>query len=257
MELVLSERAAPAVQRIALNNKANKNALGEAMRTALMDALKTSLADPAVRAIILTGAGPDFSAGGDLSRMDDLRTPGAARARIKVAHDLAMLLDRSEKPIVAAVRGYAMGAGAGLALAADTFVMSDTAKIGFPFLKVGLVPDFGIAYTLTKRVGQGIARQALMYARTYPAEAALKLGICDEVAPDADLDGRALVLAGELAAQPSHALTLTRHMLANLPTSLGALLEAEAMAQSLCWMTDEFTEGLAAFREKRKPAFHR
>lgn len=256
-DLVLCERAGEGVRRIALNAPSNKNALGVAMRAAVVAALQAALADDAVRAIVIASAGSDFSAGGDLSRMDDLRTPALARARIKGAHRLALLLDRAEKPVVAAVRGYAMGAGAGLALAADTFVMSSTGKIGFPFLKVGLVPDFGIAYSLTRRVGQGNARQALLYARTYTADAALRLGLCDEVVADTELDARALALATELAAQPSHALALTRRMLATLPDNLDALLEMEAMAQAQCWMTDEFTEGLAAFREKRKPRFHR
>lgn len=257
MHPVLSDDPAPAVRRIALNTPANKNAMGTSLRGALLAALDTALRDPTVRAVIITGAGPDFSAGGDLSNMDELRTPSQARARIKAAHELALLLHRAEKPIVAAVRGYAMGAGAGLALAADTFVMAEDGKIGFPFLKVGLVPDFGIAYTLTARAGHGVARQALMYARTFGAADALRLGMCDEVVPDGTLDARALALATQLAAQPSHALALTRRMLATQPGTLEALLETEAMAQSLCWMTDEFTEGLAAFREKRKPVFHR
>ena len=143
-----------------------------------------------------------------------------------------------------------------LLLAADTLVMASSGRIGFPFLKVGLVPDFGVAYALANRAGRGVARQALMYARTYPAAEALRLGLCDEVVPDEALEPRALALAIELAAQPAHALGLTKRMLATLPGSLEALLETEAMAQSLCWMTDEFTEGLAAFRAKRKPVFH-
>ncbi len=256
-EAVLTDTPAPAVRRIAMNTPANKNALGAALREAVQAALEAALAEPAVRAVILTGAGADFSAGGDLSKMDELRTPSQARARIKGAHRLALLLDRAEKPVIAAVRGYAMGAGAGLALAADTLVMAEGARIGFPFLKVGLIPDFGVSYALANRAGRGVARQALMYARTYTAAEALRLGLCDEVVAEAELDARALALAGELAAQPAHALSLTRRMLATLPGSLDALLETEAMAQSLSWMTDEFTEGLAAFREKRKPVFHR
>lgn len=256
MERVLSERAAAGVQRITLNHPANKNALGAAMREALLGALTAALADAAVRAIILTGAG-DFSAGGDLTQMDDLRTPAQARARLKAAHQLVQLLGTAEKPVVAAVRGYAVGAGAGLALLADTIVMAEGAKIGFPFFRVGLVPDFGIAYTLARRVGHGQARQALLYARTYTAEQALRTGLCDEVVADAALDARALALAGELAAQPAHALALTRRMLATLPNDLGALLEQEAMAQSLCWLTEDFAEGVAAFRDKRKPVFTR
>lgn len=254
MSLIEVERHPRGVVRLVMRHTEARNAMGEALRGALVAALAPLVADPGFRVLVLASGLKDFSVGGDLSRMDTLSDPKAGRERITSAHRLARLLLSLDRPMIAEVNGYAMGAGAGLALMCDTVVMGQSAAIGFPFPKVGLAPDFGIGFTLPRRVGPARARQLLIYARTCRAEEARTIGLADEVVPDDRITATALERAQELAALPSHALALTRRML-DQAISAEAVLEFELMAQPLCFATDDFREGLAAFREKRPPRF--
>lgn len=118
----------------------------------------------------------------------------------------------------------------------------------------GPVPDFGIASTLARRVGEARSRQALLYARTYKAADALAFGLADEVVPDEALAARSMELAAELAELPSHALALTKRMLRQ-SANIDASLDLELTAQVTCFASDDFREGVGAFKEKRKPVF--
>ncbi|MDH3232647.1 MAG: enoyl-CoA hydratase/isomerase family protein [Alphaproteobacteria bacterium] len=255
MTSVVTERLDAGIARVVMNDATSRNALGEDFRRELVTAFGACIEDADIRALIVATALDDFSVGGNLSKMDDLTDPKAGRARMKSAHRLARLLASSDKPMIAAVKGYAMGAGAGLALACDTIVMGRSATIGFPFHKVGLVPDFAIAYTLARRVGVGRAKQALLYARNYVGEQAGEAGIVDDVVDDDQVDDRAFGLAEELLRLPSHTIALTKRLLDIPAGNLEAALEAEAMAQALCFAGEDFPEGVAAFMEKRKPRF--
>ena len=255
MTAVATERLDGGIARIVMSDATSRNALGEDFRRELAVAFVGAMDDPDIRVLIVATALDNFSVGGNLSKMDDLADPKAGRARMKSAHRLARLLASSDKPMIAAVKGYAMGAGAGLALACDTIVMGRSATIGFPFHKVGLVPDFAIAYTLARRVGVGRAKQALLYARNYVGDQAGEAGIVDDVVDDDQVDERALELAKELIRLPSHTIALTKRLLDVPAGNLEAALEAEAMAQALCFAGEDFPEGVAAFMEKRKPRF--
>jgi len=252
--LVDIERHGRGIVRVVMNHAEARNAMGEDLRGALLPAFESLFIDRSCRVIILTSALKDFSVGGDLSKMDALGDPKAGRARMTSAHRLARVLLAADKPMIAEVRGYAMGAGAGLALFCDTIVMGESAALGFPFPKVGLAPDFAIAHTLPRRIGFARARQALLYARTYKGAEALAIGLADDVAPDADVAAMAMQRAEELAVLPSHAAALTKRMLAHADDA-AAVLDFEAMAQPLCFGSDDFREGVSAFREKRKPNF--
>jgi 2-(1,2-epoxy-1,2-dihydrophenyl)acetyl-CoA isomerase len=174
---------------------------------------------------------------------------------MKQNHLLVRLLAEAEKPVIAAVEGFAVGAGAGLALLADSIVLADGGAIGFPFFRVGLTPDYGILFTLARRVGTARARQILLYGRMLKGRDALDAGLADELVSDGGAEARAFELAAELAAQPPHAFALTKRHLALQPATLEAALEMEAMAQSLSFVGPELAEGRAAFAEKRKPKF--
>jgi 2-(1,2-epoxy-1,2-dihydrophenyl)acetyl-CoA isomerase len=252
--LIKTERHPRGIVRLVMNHAEARNAMGEALRGAFLETLGPLQLDPSCRVVILASGLKDFSVGGDLTRMDTLSDPKAGRARMQSAHRFARLLLAIDKPMIAEVKGYAMGAGAGLALMADTVIMGEGAAIGFPFPKVGLAPDFLLGYTLPRRIGTARARQALLYARTFQAAEALAIGLADEVVPDDRIAEQAMERAKELAALPSHALALTKQMIARADTA-EATLEFEVMAQALCFASDDFKEGVAAFREKRKPLF--
>ena len=254
MSAVTVEAPAPGIARIAINRPDKRNAIDPEARRGLIDALTGALADDGVHAVLLGSTGGHFCAGGDIDSMADLDV-AAARARMKDNHRLVRLLAEAEKPVVAGVEGFAVGAGAGLALLADTIVLAETGTIGFPFFRVGLTPDYGILYTLPRRVGSARARQILLYARMYRGDEALQSGLADEIAADGTAETRALELAAELAAMPPHAFALSKRHLAMAPGTLEATLEMEAMAQSLAFNGPEFEAGRAAFRDKRKPAF--
>jgi enoyl-CoA hydratase/carnithine racemase len=239
---------------ITLDRPDKRNALDAALRRDLIAAVDAALSDEAVHALVLTGAGGHFCAGGDIASMDGL-TPRTARARMKDGQRLVRMLYECEKPIVSAVEGYAVGAGAGLALLADCVVVAEGATIGFPFFRVGLVPDFALLHTLPKRVGAAKARDLLLFARMVAAAEAVAMGLADHLAPKGGAVARATELARELAAMPPHAFGLAKRQLALAPLPFEAALEAEAMAQSLSFLGEESAEGRAAFRDKRAPKF--
>ena len=256
MTFVVSERMAGGVARIAIDRPDRRNAVDPATRAALIEAVGAALADAAVHAVMLGSTAGHFCAGGDIDSMAGLDGAGA-RARMKENHRLVRLLAESEKPVIAAVEGFAVGAGAGLALLADTIVLAENGAIGFPFFRVGLTPEYGILFTLARRVGPAKARQILLYARMLKGRDALAAGLADEVVADGEAESRALALAADLAAMPPHVFGLAKRHLAMQPQSLEAALELEAMAQSLAFLGAEHQEGRAAFRDKRKPDFRK
>lgn len=251
---VTVDRPESGIVRIGLDRPEKRNALDPAMRLALIDALAAAFDDPAVRAVVLAGNGGHFCAGGDLASMEGLDTPGGRR-RMKSNHRLVRLVAEAEKPVVAAVEGYAVGAGAGLALLADTVVLAETGAVGFPFFKVGLVPDYGILFSLPRRVGAARARQILLYARMLRGRDALDAGLADDLAPEGGAEALAVERARALAAMPSFAFSLCKRQLGLAPVSLDAALELEALAQASCFSTADFAEGRAAFVEKRAADF--
>jgi enoyl-CoA hydratase/carnithine racemase len=161
------------------------------------------------------------------------------------------------KPVVAAINGVAAGAGAVIALACDFRVMSETAKIAFLFVKVGLAgADMGAAWLLPQVIGLGRATELLMLGDAVPAARALEIGLCQKIAPPDNILAEAQALAQRLARGPSFALGMTKEMLSREPgMSLEEALEAEAQAQQICMATSDFREAYEAFVAKREPNF--
>ena len=254
MSSITVETAPDGVRRIGLNRADKRNALNPDLRGALIEALEAAAADETVHAIVIVGNGGHFCGGGDIDSMEGLTTQ-SGRIRMKVNHRMVRALAEIEKPVIAAVSGYAVGAGAGIALLADTVVMGEGATIGFPFFRVGLVPDYGIFFSLPRRVGVARARQILLYARMVKGKDAYDIGLADELVDDDEVEARAVECAQELAAMPPHAFAIAKRQLGLWPTSLEGALEMEAMGQAACFSTSEFAEGRAAFRDKRAPNF--
>jgi enoyl-CoA hydratase/carnithine racemase len=254
MSLVVTDTPAAGIARISINRPERRNAFNPEVREALIGAYDAAITDEQVRAIVMGSAHGVFCAGGDITGMTE-STPEAVRARMKRNHQFVRAMIECRKPVVASVEGFAVGAGCGLALMADTIVLGEGAVMGIPFFKLGLVPDYAIFHLLPRRMGQAQARQVLLYGRNYKGREALEIGLCDVVAPDAQVADKAVELAQELASQPRNAFALTKMQLALYPQSLDAALEMENMAQSLSFHTADHAEGKAAFLQKRKPKF--
>ena len=182
-------------------------------------------------------------------------TGAVGRTRMKDNHRLVRLILEAEKPIIAAVEGFAVGAGAGMALLCDTIILAETGALGFPFFRIGLTPDYGILFTLPRRIGSARARQILLRAQMLKGQVAGDTGLADELVADGETDARAVELAQEMADMPPQAFALTKRHLAMEPQTLEAALEMETLSQSLTFLGDELTEGRTAFAEKRKPRF--
>jgi 2-(1,2-epoxy-1,2-dihydrophenyl)acetyl-CoA isomerase len=243
-----------AVARIAIERPAKRNAMSPETRNELIDAIDAAIADPAIGAILLASNGGHFCAGGDIDAMD-VGGAFAGRNRMRRTHRLVHTLLGCDKPVIAAIEGFAVGAGASLALLADSIVIAAGGTIGFPFFHVGLVPDCGLFYTLPRRVGPARARQLLLYARMVADADALAIGLADMAAAKGEAEKVATGLAGKIMCMPPGAFALAKRQLAMFPTDLDTALELEAMAQAMCFTESEFAEGRAAFKEKRRPDF--
>ena len=241
---------------VALNRPDKLNALSLEMRTGLLDAFRSFQTDPEVRAVLLRAEGRAFCAGADISTMgkDDV---WGDRARLHRAHQMILAIYNCEKPVVAAVRGPAVGIGLSLALACDVLLLSETAKLGQVFRKVGLAPDGGAAFFLQNLIGRQRATDLAFTARLVPADEALGLGLASQVHPDDRLDRAAEDYAMDLASGPTLALAgAKRLMRAALQPSLESFLDTEAIIQGQIIKSADHAEGIEAFLNKRDPVFH-
>ncbi len=240
-----------ATRILTLNYPERRNALAVPMRAALVEALEAIEPDPSVRAIVLTGAGGVFCAGGDISGMN-VQDLAAGRERFRLTHRLVRQLIRGRTPLIAAVEGWCVGAGLSIALCCDTIVAADDARFAAGFGAVGLVADLGLLHTLPLRVGLGRARQILMYGERMDAAQAERIGLIDHVvAPGMALD-TALARARLFHGAAPLPVALTRHYLA---AGLDAALDWERETQSALFLTADHAEGKSAFLEKRRPVF--
>ena len=243
------------VASITLDRADKLNALVPEMRDALGTYFEQAAGDPAVRAVLLQGAGRGFCAGGDVGRMAEF-TPASGRAVLQMAHRMIRNLVNIEKPVIAAVRGPAVGIGWSLALACDLVIASDTARFAQVFRNIGLVPDGGAIWFLTQYLGALRAKELVFSGRRIDAQEALALGLVTRVVPDGELDTVALQTARDYAAGPTYALGLDKQLfrLMHQP-GLETLLDAEAWAQGQALASEDHAEGIRAFREKRAPRF--
>lgn len=247
------------VATITLNRPEARNALSDAMKHELAEALPAAAADPAVHALVLTGAGGVFCAGGDLRGMEQMRatmTVERWRDRMRSLHPLIQALVGFDKPLVAAVDGAAYGAGFSIALTADFVLASPRARFCLSFMRVGLVPDFAAMYTLPRVVGVQRAKELMLSAREVAADEALRLGIAMEVVPGDGLLARAQELARSFAGASPLAVSLVKNEVgASLASDLRTLLASEADHQALCFETEAHRSAVRRFLAKEPAAF--
>jgi 2-(1,2-epoxy-1,2-dihydrophenyl)acetyl-CoA isomerase len=239
---------------VTLNEPERRNALSIPMREALFDGLDQVMAGDA-RAVVLTGAGGNFCSGGDIKSFAAEAALVDVRDRLARLHRVVRLMLTGRKPIVAAVDGYAFGAGVSLALACDHVVAARDARFCASFNRVALMADLGLLYTLPLRVGMGKARELLMLGEIIEAPEALAIRLVDRLAEPGQALATAIERARLFAAAPPVALALTKAALARMPAPLDAVLQMEVDGQSALFQTDDHAEGRAAFLEKRNPIF--
>jgi 2-(1,2-epoxy-1,2-dihydrophenyl)acetyl-CoA isomerase len=242
-----------AVQTITLNRPDVLNAFNRALHAALRDALKEAR-DPEVRAVILTGAGRGFSAGQDLKEFGE--AGDVSEALRQSYHPNVLAIRALEKPVIAAVNGAAAGAGLSFACACDFRIASDAASFVPAFINIGLVPDSGGTFFVTRLVGQARAFEWFATGRRLSAGEAHQWGVVNEVVEHDALAERAAAFAAELAAMPTRGIGMTKRLFDRAPTaSLEDQLEWEAQLQTAATGTADFREGVDAFLEKRDPNF--
>ena len=225
----------------------------------MLAAVRECSADPAVRSILITGAGRAFSSGADLKGARETTDDGVPDLGVRLRslyNPIVLALREAPKPVVAGVNGPAAGIGASFALASDLIVMAESAYLLLAFVRVGLAPDGGASLTLAARAGMGRAQRMAMLGERLEAARALEWGVADEVVADDALRDRAIELADQLAAGPTVAYASIKEAFntACLPR-LAEQLDLEATLQQRHATTADYVEGVAAFRAKRPAEF--
>jgi 2-(1,2-epoxy-1,2-dihydrophenyl)acetyl-CoA isomerase len=243
-----------AVLTITLNRPDVLNALNKAMHDGIYEGLQQAQ-DPAVRAVVITGAGRGFCVGQDLQEFSSAARSVSDNLRENY-HRTVLAIRALEKPVIAAVNGPAAGAGLSLAFACDVRIASDAATFVPAFVNIGLVPDSGGTWLVRRVLGAARAFEWLATGRRLPADEARQWGVVSEVVPAAELVERTKEIANLFAAMPTRAVWETKRLLDAAETStFEEQLELEATAQAELTRTFDFREGVAAFLEKREPAF--
>lgn len=253
--LVLESREGGIVT-LTLNDPERRNALAAPMTRRLLEIFTALQADKACRAVVIAANGSAFSAGGDLAAMKG-RSDDYVERRLALgreSHPLVRLMVTGLKPVVAAVEGPAFGAGLALAAACDYIVAGPTARFCVAQMRVGLVPDMGVYWTLKQRVGGGFAREMVLLAREVKAEEAFQRGLVNQVA-EPPL-AAALAIAEQFARLPPLSIGLAKAALSESTDTLSDTFRAEKDLQPMLYRTRDHKEAVAAFFEKRRPTFN-
>ncbi len=248
------------IARITLNRPEALNAINDKMGEELNAVLKEIERDGKTRCLVITGAGRAFCAGEDVSGLKE-RYGGSSQPSLgehlrKKYHPLIQRIRNMEKPIIGRLNGIAAGSGASLALACDIRIASEEAGLKQAFIGVGLVPDSGSSYFLTRLIGPGRALELIMTGRTVNAKEAATMGLVHKVVPAGELDKTVDELAEQLASGPTKALGLSKRVVNRVTNlELPDALEYEAAHQDIAGRTQDHLEAVRAFLEKRKPKF--
>ncbi|MFS2013807.1 crotonase/enoyl-CoA hydratase family protein [Azospirillum sp. CT11-132] len=261
-DAVLEENA-DGIVTLTLNRPEQRNPISDDdVLETLIAALARLDADNATRAIIITGAGSAFSSGGNLKKMGasgGLNDPLPAQTRLNYRRGiqrLPLLIEAMEVPTIAAVNGPAVGAGCDLACMCDLRIAGESARFAESFVKVGIVPGDGGAWFLPRVVGFSKACEMALTGDAIDAREALACGLVSRVVPDTDLLAEARALAARIAANPPHAVRMTRRLLRQgRNADLDSLLEMSAAMQALAHATDDHREAVASLLERRDPHF--
>ncbi len=242
---------------ITMNRPDVYNALNEQMKDDLNNAFKEAEKDGSVRCVVLRGAGEKaFCSGQDLKEHSDGQKRSLKTSLEKKYNPLVRRMRTMEKPVIGMINGVAAGAGLSIALACDYRIMADTAKLIEVFIRIGLVPDSGSHWFLTRLVGMAKAFEYSALGQDISAEEASKVGLVNKVVPAAELEAKTLELAEKFAKSPTKAIGLIKRTLNKALTSdLDTILDYEAVIQEIASQTEDHQEGVKAFLEKRPAQF--
>lgn len=240
---------------ITMNRPEALNALNSKVLSDLQDALDKINDDPEIKSVIITGAGNAFVAGADIKEMIS-KTPDEARVYTQFGHDVFNKIEQLPKPVIAAVNGYALGGGCELALACDLIIASKKARLGLPEVGLGIHPGFGGTQRLPRLVGKAKAKELIFTTDIITSEEAERIGLVNKVVAPEELMAEAKKVAGKIARQGPVAIKLAKSVInrgldVDLKTGLG--LELDSVTEA--FTTEDKTEGMKAFIEKRKPEF--
>ncbi len=256
--LVLEERAG-AVVTLRLNRPSRLNALNTEVSRALLQALLRAGEDKSVRAVVITGAGRAFCAGGDVDYMCEVRERKAVpelEQLLAIGKEICVAIASMPKVVIAAVNGPAAGAGMSLALACDLRIASEEASFTNAFARLGLYPDFGATFYLPRLVGWGRAAEIFYTSRTVSAAEALQMGMVGRVCPPDKFDHETRRLAEQMTAGPPLTYRdVKRTLIGDALCDLERSIDEENRLQVHCFLSEDCAEGFEAFLEKRAPAF--
>lgn len=250
MSELISELDGDGILHLLLNVPEKKNALTDGLRVALRDALAAAQGDPAVKCVLLSGAGGAFCSGGDISAMTG--DPEVASRRMGILHEVVRLLVAGARPAVAAVGGSAFGAGFSLAMCCDQVIADDSARFCASFGRVGLPPDMGMAFTLPRRIGDAAARRLMLSAAIVGAEEAARLGVVDRLVAPGDLLETARESARALSAFTQGPKGHVKALVTAAAGDLDALLAREMASYIALLNAEEHKAAREAFLTKRK-----
>lgn len=252
-DLVLSEIREDGVAVIRLNRPDALNALNLALRKELAAAFAAIHDDPSVRCVVLTGDEKAFAAGADLKEFVNADPVEIMRRR---SERYWQTVAATPQPVIAAINGYAMGGGLELAMACDLIVVGETAQLGQPEIKVGIMPGAGGTQRLTRAVGKFRAMKMCLTGKPVSGREAYEMGLASEVVPDAEVFETALKMAVGIARMPPFAAqAIKESIVQGANASLDAALALERRSFQLMFATEDKTEGMTAFIEKRRPDF--
>ena len=244
---------------LTLNRPDKLNAIDDVMARELLDASRELLTDKAVRALVITGAGRGFSAGGDVKFLGNCVAKGdfeTAMSLVRMGGQLVRSLRESPKPVLASINGVAAGGGANLALGCDLRIASDQASIGQVFHRIGLHPDWGGTWFVPELAGPSAALEMIWSAEVIPVQRCLELGLVNRIVPHDQLEAATRKWATQLAAVPPIAAGLAKQAVyASHSGTLADALAREEANQERCFKTSDANEGFRSFAEKRSPSF--
>lgn len=251
--LLLEVDGATAV--ITLNRPQVLNALNGELLRELAQALRELDARPEIRAIVLTGAGEKaFAAGADIGELNALPNAGAGAAQARIGQSVTRLMERSSKPVIVAINGFALGGGCELAMGGDIRIASENAKFGQPEVNLGIMPGYGGSARTTRLLGRGMAMYLCLSGDSIDAQEALRCGLVQKVVPLAELLPEAKRIAALIAKRAPLAIAACKRAInTGAHLSIDDALEVEALEFGALIDTMDFHEGTGAFLEKRKP----